>query len=118
MKLTLLSTTALISAGLAAFAGTSRAQADQGVQLGIGGYYASAAGLLLEQIDKDGSAGHNTRDVVFRQDVEVYSKATPRSTMASRSAPSSRWRASNPTTRSTRSMPISGAAGSDPFWRR
>ncbi|QEX19910.1 hypothetical protein FRZ44_52250 [Hypericibacter terrae] len=72
MKLTLLSTTALISAGLAGFAASSRALADEGVQLGIGGYYASAAGLILEQTDKDGSAGHNTRDVVFRQDVEVY----------------------------------------------
>ena len=49
MKLTLLSTTALISVGLAGFAPSPRAQADQDVQLGIGGYYASAAGLILEQ---------------------------------------------------------------------
>jgi hypothetical protein len=67
MKNILLGTTALVAAGLVA----GNAQAAQGVQLGIGGYYAAAAGLLLDQ---SGGAGNHTRDVVFRQDVEVHFK--------------------------------------------
>jgi hypothetical protein len=70
MKNILLGTTALVAAGFAA----SSAQAAQGVQLGIGGYYAAAAGILFDQDDGSGEPGHNTRDVVFRQDVEVHFK--------------------------------------------
>jgi hypothetical protein len=71
MKLTLLSTTALISAGLASLAGPSPTQAAEGVQLGLGGYYGAAAGVLFEQ---SGEAGEHTRNLVFRQDVEVHFK--------------------------------------------
>ena len=70
MKHVLLGTTALVAAGFAA----SSAHAAQGVQLGIGGYYAAAAGLILSQDDGNGDPGQHTRDVVFRQDVEVHFK--------------------------------------------
>jgi hypothetical protein len=70
MKHVLLGTTALVAAGLVA----SNAHAAQGVQLGLGGYYVAAAGLVISQDDNNGDAGHNTRDIVFRQDVEVYFK--------------------------------------------
>ncbi|QEX25128.1 porin [Hypericibacter adhaerens] len=70
MKHVLLGTTALVAAGLVA----SNAQAAQGVQLGIGGYYVGAAGLILDQDDGTGDPGQHTRDVVFRQDVEVHFK--------------------------------------------
>jgi hypothetical protein len=46
MKHVLLGTTALVAAGLLA----SNAQAAQGVQLGLGGYYGAAAGLLLSSV--------------------------------------------------------------------
>jgi outer membrane protein OmpU len=68
MKNTLLGTTALVAGGLVA----SNAYAAQGIQLGLGGYYAAAAGLLFDQSDDNGDPGHNTRDIVFRQDVEVH----------------------------------------------
>jgi hypothetical protein len=70
MKHLLLGTTALVAAGLVA----SNAHAAQGVQLGIGGYYAAAAGLLFDQDSDSGDPGAHTRDVVFRQDVEVHFK--------------------------------------------
>ena len=70
MKKILLGSTALVAA--ASLAGT--AQAAQGVQLGLGGYYQAAAGLLFSQDDGTGEPGHNTRDVVFRQDVEIHFK--------------------------------------------
>src|SRR5512147_2454937 len=70
MKHVLLGTTALVAAGFAA----SSAHAAQGVQLGIGGYYAAAAGLILSQDDGSGDPGQHTRDIVFRQDVEVHFK--------------------------------------------
>ena len=70
MKHVLLGTTALVAAGFAA----SSAHAAQGVQLGIGGYYAAAAGLILSQDDNNGDPGAHTRDIVFRQDVEVHFK--------------------------------------------
>ena len=70
MKHVLLGTTALVAAGLVA----SNAHAAQGVQLGLGGYYTAAAGLLISQDHGTGDAGHNTRDIVFRQDVEVHFK--------------------------------------------
>jgi len=70
MKHVLLGTTALVAAGLAA----SNAYAAQGVQLGLGGYYVAAAGLLISQDDGAGEPGHNTRNIVFRQDVEVHFK--------------------------------------------
>jgi hypothetical protein len=68
MKRYLLGTTAIAATGLAA----GQAVAAQGIQLGLGGYYGSAAGLILSQDDGTGEPGHNTRNVVFRQDVEVY----------------------------------------------
>ncbi|HWA43147.1 MAG TPA: porin [Hypericibacter adhaerens] len=68
MKRILLGTTAIVTASMVA----STANAAQGVQLTIGGYYGAAAGLLLDQSDSNGDAGQHTRDVVFRQDVEVY----------------------------------------------
>jgi hypothetical protein len=70
MKHVLLGTTALVGAGLLA----GNAQAAQGVQLGLGGYYAAAAGLLFSQDNGTGDPGHNTRDIVFRQDVEIHFK--------------------------------------------
>jgi outer membrane protein OmpU len=45
MKLTLLSSMAMITAGLAGLAAKSPAQAEEDVRLGLGGYYASAADL-------------------------------------------------------------------------
>src|SRR5262249_26291488 len=61
---------------IAAAAGlvSSPAVAAQGVQLGIGGYYGAAAGILFSQDDGSGDPGQHTRDVVFRQDVEVHFK--------------------------------------------
>jgi hypothetical protein len=71
MKNTLLGSTALVAVGLIA----SNANAAQGVQLGIGGYYAAAAGLLFDQSTTGtGDPGQHTRDIVFRQDVEVHFK--------------------------------------------
>lgn len=68
MKKVLLGTTALVAAGLVA----SNAHAQQGVKLGLGGYYAAAAGVLFSQDDGTGDPGENTRNTVFRQDVEIY----------------------------------------------
>ncbi|MGH6754668.1 MAG: porin, partial [Bradyrhizobium sp.] len=71
MKNILLGSTAMVAAGLIA----SNAHAAQGVQLGIGGYYAAAAGLLFDQsATGTGDPGQHTRDIVFRQDVEVHFK--------------------------------------------
>jgi hypothetical protein len=72
MKFALLGTTALVSAGLVNVAGPPRALADSGVELGLGGYYGAAAGLLFHQDDGSGEPGQHTRDLAFRQDVEVY----------------------------------------------
>ena len=68
MKRCLLGTTALVATGFAA----TQAVAAQGIQLGIGGWYAAAAGILFSQDDGSGDPGQHTRNVVFRQDVEVY----------------------------------------------
>ncbi len=70
MRQYLLGTTAIVVSGLAA----GSTMAAQGVQLGIGGYYGAAAGLLLSQDSGSGDPGQHTRDVVFRQDVEVHFK--------------------------------------------
>ncbi|MGH6880194.1 MAG: porin [Hypericibacter sp.] len=70
MKLVLLGTTALAGIGLLA----SHAQAAQGIQLSLGGYYEAAAGLDFSQSNSDGDPGAHTRDIVFRQDVEVHFK--------------------------------------------
>jgi hypothetical protein len=67
MKRFLLGTTALASAAVVA----APALAD-GVELGLGGRYAAAAGVLFTQDDEAGEAGANTSSDVFRQDVEVY----------------------------------------------
>jgi hypothetical protein len=70
MKSILLGSTALV----AAVSVTGAAQAAQGVQLGLGGYYQGAAAVLFSQDDGTGEPGAHTRDVVFRQDVEVHFK--------------------------------------------
>jgi outer membrane protein OmpU len=70
MKHVLLGTTALVAAGFAA----SNAYAAQGIQLGLGGYYAAAAGLIFSQDNDTNDPGQHTRNVVFRQDVEVHFK--------------------------------------------
>ncbi|QEX17263.1 porin [Hypericibacter terrae] len=70
MKFVLLGSTALVGVGLVA----GNAQAAQGIQLGLGGYYEAAAGLVFSQSNNDGEPGAHTRDVVFRQDVEVHFK--------------------------------------------
>jgi len=68
MKRCLLGTTAIVATGFAA----GPAMAAQGVQLNLGGWYAAAAGILFSQDDGSGDPGQHTRNVVFRQDVEVY----------------------------------------------
>ncbi|QEX19915.1 porin [Hypericibacter terrae] len=70
MRPILLGSTALV----AAVSITGAAQAAQGVSLGLGGYYQGAAGLLLSQDNGNGEPGQHTRDVVFRQDVEIHFK--------------------------------------------
>jgi predicted porin len=70
MRSTLLGSTELVAPD--SINGAS--QAAQGVQLGLGGYYQGAAGFLLSQDDGADEPGHNTRDVVFRQDVEIHFK--------------------------------------------
>jgi len=46
--------------------------AADGVQLKISGRYYAAAGAALDQDDGPGESGDNTRDYVFKQDVEVH----------------------------------------------
>jgi hypothetical protein len=70
MRSCLLGTSALAAVGLA----SSHSAAADGVKLGLGGYYGAAAGLLFSQDNGDGDPGQHTRDVVFRQDVEVHFK--------------------------------------------
>jgi hypothetical protein len=67
MKLSLLSTTALISIGLATVAGGPLAQAAGAVQPGLGGYY-ELAGDLFEQGDK---AGEHDRNPAFAEKVDA-----------------------------------------------
>jgi hypothetical protein len=69
MKKALLGTTALIAAGLA----IGDAYAADGVKLSIGGRYMGAAGVTFVD-DFDGVLydDEDTRDYVFKQDVEVY----------------------------------------------
>jgi hypothetical protein len=66
----LCSTTAIVAVGFA----SAPAAAEQGVRLTLGGYYGAAAGILFSQDDGDGDPGQHTRNVVFRQDVEVHFK--------------------------------------------
>ncbi len=68
MKRFLLGSTAL--AGAAAFA--APALGAQGLELGLGGRYAAAAGVLFDQDSGPGESGDNTHSQVLRQDVEVY----------------------------------------------
>ena len=68
MKKALLGTTALVAAGLAV--GDAYA-ADTCVQLTIGGRYMGAAGALFGETSDFYREG-NTRNYVFKQDVEVY----------------------------------------------
>jgi outer membrane protein OmpU len=68
MKRLLLGSTALASA--VAFA--APAFAEQGIELGLGGRYAAAAGVLFSQDSGSGEQGANTSSEVLRQDVEVY----------------------------------------------
>ena len=67
MKKALLGTTALVAAGLA----VGDAYAADGVKLSIGGRYMGAAGVILGE-DSDFYSEGNTRNYVFKQDVEVY----------------------------------------------
>jgi len=67
MKKALLGTTALIAAGLA----FGDAYAADGVKLSIGGRYMGAAGVNFDDADGFDDDGQ-TRDYVFKQDVEVY----------------------------------------------
>src|SRR5262245_45753484 len=67
MKKALLGTTALVAAGLA----VGDAYAADGVKLGIGGRYMGAAGVIFGE-DSDTYSTGNTRNYVFKQDVEVY----------------------------------------------
>lgn len=67
MKRFLLGSTAIASAAVLA----APALAD-GVELGLGGRYAAAAGVLFDQDSEAGESGANTSSDVFRQDVEVY----------------------------------------------
>ena len=68
MRKALLGTTALVAAGVA----LGDAQAADGVKLSIGGRYMGAAGALFgEDFNVPGTEG-NTRNYVFKQDVEVY----------------------------------------------
>jgi outer membrane protein OmpU len=70
MRSILLGSTGIVAA--VSLIGT--AQAAQGVQLGLGGYYQGAAAVLFSQDDDTGEPGNHTRDVVFRQDVEIHFK--------------------------------------------
>ena len=67
MKKALLGTTALIAAGLA----VGDAYAAEGVTLELGGRYMGAAGVLFGE-DADGFDDGDSRNYVFKQDVEVY----------------------------------------------
>lgn len=69
MKRILLGTSAIASIAVLA----SPAYAD-GIELGLGGRYAAAAGVLFMQDDDAGESGDNTQAEVLRQDVEVYFK--------------------------------------------
>lgn len=66
MKHILLGTTALVAAGLMA----GPAAAQQGVQLGLGGYYFGAAGGNIDEDFDD--APDDVRDYAFKQDLEVH----------------------------------------------
>jgi predicted porin len=65
MRSRLVASTALLAAVVAADA----SRAADGIQLGIRGRYYGAAGAALDQ---DGESADNTRDYVFKQDVEVH----------------------------------------------
>jgi predicted porin len=67
MKKALLGTTALIAAGMA----VSDVYAAEGVTLELGGRYMGAAGVLFGE-DADGYDEDDSRNYVFKQDVEVY----------------------------------------------
>lgn len=67
MKKALLGTTALVAAGLA----VGDAYAADGVTLELGGRYMGAAGVLFGE-DADGFDDDDSRNYVFKQDVEVY----------------------------------------------
>jgi len=69
MKKTLLGSTALVAVGIVA----GHAAADDGVKLEIGGRYMGAAGVVFgEDFSASAGVGDNTRNYVFKQDVEVY----------------------------------------------
>jgi len=68
MKPFLFGSTALVGAVALA----APAFAAEGVELGLGGRYAAAAGFLFDQDKGGGESGDNTHNTVLRQDVEVY----------------------------------------------
>ncbi|MGH6932799.1 MAG: porin, partial [Dongiaceae bacterium] len=70
MKKLLLGSTAMVAAGLM----VGDAYAADGVKLSVGGRYMFAAGVNFEDFDSNGPREGNTRDYVFKQDVEVHFK--------------------------------------------
>lgn len=66
-KNVLLGTTALVASGIAA--GTALAD---GVELGLGGFYAAAAGANVSEDFYDGTGMDDPRLGAFRQDVEIH----------------------------------------------
>ena len=69
MKHILLGTTALVAAGLMA----GPAAAQQGVQLGLGGFYFGAlGGNVDEDFDANGFSDNDKNTWDFKQDVEVH----------------------------------------------
>lgn len=67
MKHILLGTSALVAAGLM----VAPAAAQEGVKLGLGGYYYGAAG---GNIDEDFDSDADARDYAFKQDLEVHAR--------------------------------------------
>src|SRR5215213_4226159 len=68
MKKILLGSTALVATGL--LVGEAYA-ADNTVKLGFGGRYLGAAGYVISQ-DSDDALVDDSRDHVFKQDIEVH----------------------------------------------
>jgi predicted porin len=64
----LLGTTALVAAGALA----APAHADDPVALGLGGYYRTAIGAILDDDNDPGNGGVNNHDYYHEQDVEVH----------------------------------------------
>jgi outer membrane protein OmpU len=68
MRIRLFASTAVLVAVVTAGEGW----AADGVELSIGGRYYGAAGAVFDEDDGPGESGDDTRDYVFKQDVEVH----------------------------------------------